>query len=135
MDFKIDASEVYRVLNNVKQEIQDAEKKLKSDFEEELMKVYADAVKKAPVDKGILRAEARWEMESIGDGMQGTVEFGGLASEYAEYQHEKEMDHPKGGQDHYLYGTENSAWNSNVQKSILEKLGIKTLKTIEKRMK
>ena len=96
-------------------------------------KILARAVEKAPADSGVLKRSGTSETHLSGNGLTATVSFGGMASKYAEVQHENpELTHTtaafrakyglkkrvlghKGGQAHFLYGANNSAWDSWMQ--------------------
>lgn len=94
-----------------------------------------EAVNKAPLAEGPLRRSAQARVEMVGDAeVRGHVTFGGVASAYAEVQHEAEdfrhtlpsgvsrstrkdgkpRKHPikgyRGGQAHFLHGAADSAW-------------------------
>lgn len=51
-------------------------------------KILARAVEKAPADSGILRRSGVSEVRKSGGSLVATVAFGGMASKYAEVQHE-----------------------------------------------
>ena len=69
-----------------------------------------------PVDEGTLRGEARSKVHFRQTALYAEVSFGGLATAYAEVQHEREdFEHPKGGTHHFLYGTPHSAWDSSAR--------------------
>lgn len=70
------------------------------------------AQQKAPVKWGTLRGSGQAHKPEITyDSIEVELTFGGLASQYADVQHErKDYRHPKGGQDHFLFGEPYSAW-------------------------
>lgn len=96
-------------------------------------KILARAIEKAPTDSGVLKRSGTSETRLSGNGLTATVSFGGMASKYAEVQHENpELTHTtaaflakyglkkrvlghKGGQAHFLHGANNSAWDSWMQ--------------------
>jgi hypothetical protein len=88
------------------------------------LSVQADAQEKAPVDLGTLKRSARTNTRMIGDSVGSEITFGGLAAAYAEVQHERvDFEHPKGGQHHWLYGTEDSAWTDATEREFVVLLG------------
>lgn len=136
MDIKIDATKLESAIKNTISAVQKSSKEQQTIFEQEVDRVLANAVKKTPIRQGILRSEGRQQVEILGDKMKGTIEFGGLASSYAEIQHENEdYEHPKGGQDHFLYGKEYSAWNDIEQEQMLKRMSEQVKKDVEKEMK
>lgn len=95
------------------------------------LKLQARAQEKTPIDTGTLRRSATTETSVRASGLVTTITFGGMASAYAEVQHENEefthtraefeakygavagkLQGHKGGQAHYLWGAENSAYDS-----------------------
>lgn len=82
-----------------------------------VLDVQAQAQGKTPVDSGVLQGSARSKTSLRGERILGEITFGGLAAAYAEVQHEREdFNHPTGGQAHWLYGAEDSAWSPEVEK-------------------
>lgn len=76
------------------------------------------AQRRAPVDEATLRGSGESEVKFAGTTIQGEVTFGGLATAYAEVQHEREdFEHPKGGQAHFLYGP-GSPWEQGEDAAI-----------------
>jgi len=100
-----------------------------------MLALQTKAASLAPVAEGTLRGSATAWAKQIGPGIQSGVEFGGMASAYAEAQHEhtdwrhklpegmsrtrrksgKQRTHPikgyRGGQAHFLYGEDpKGAW-------------------------
>lgn len=117
---------------------------LKQTMADTVLSVERRAVERAPIKEGHLRRGIRGEVNAAGPmGLVGIVTAGGLASAYAEVQHEREdFAHTlsewaekngqsfvvgkrkarrktpkgyKGGQHHFLYGRSNSAWNKGMQ--------------------
>ena len=87
---------------------------LENEIEAATLMLRTAATKRAPVKERTLRGEADSKVQLTGTKPQATVTFGGQAADYASVQHEREdFVHPKGGQAHYLYGTSESAWESN----------------------
>lgn len=83
-----------------------------------LQSIGEEAQQKAPIREGHLRRSMEWQLAA--GGMGGRVTFGGMAEAYAEVQHEREdFEHPQGGQSHYLYGRDTSAWNDAAQDAFL----------------
>jgi len=83
-----------------------------------ILAVQATAQDLAPVDEGTLRGSAQSGITIAGTKLTGEITFGGLASAYAEVQHEYEdFEHPKGGQAHYLYGPD-SAWEKHEAETL-----------------
>lgn len=77
----------------------------------------------APVKEGTLRGEARSGVQFRQASLGLQVWFGGLASSYAEEQHENtHFRHPKGGKHHFLYGKSYSAWSPKTQAALLRVL-------------
>jgi hypothetical protein len=111
----------------------------------------ADAKSKTPIDEGTLRRSGQYDVKVIASDISTTITFGGLASAYAEVQHENDsFTHTrgelasrmgrraasslktrsvtifgkrkpkkalkirgyKGGQAHWLFGRQTSAWTS-----------------------
>lgn len=88
-----------------------------------LSEIQRQAIMLTPVDEGTLRGSAKNETFRHGPAIRGRITFGGMASKYAEVQHEREdFEHPKGGTHHFLYGAEHSAWDANHErvKAILQ---------------
>jgi hypothetical protein len=82
-----------------------------------VLDVQAQAQEKTPVDSGVLQGSARSNTSLRGERILGEITFGGIAAAYAEVQHERDdFRHPKGGQAHWLYGAEDSAWSSEVER-------------------
>jgi len=93
-------------------------KALRDDVYAQATKVQAAAQKLAPVDEGTLEGSAQTAIELTGAGISVGITFGGMASKYAEVQHERDdYQHPQGGQAHFLYG-DDSAWEGNKQSVI-----------------
>jgi len=87
-------------------------KALEDDIYKQAVKVQAAAQKLAPLDEGTLEGSAQTEIELTGAGITVGITFGGMASKYAEVQHENEtLKHPRRGQAHFLYG-DDSAWEA-----------------------
>ena len=133
-------------------EVRGGAHKLETKFRQIVMRVTSDAVRKAPVlwgalhDSGQYRIEGATGASSIftqatgarlafdqtegsgpsqmsGQGLMGTITFGGMAEAYAEVQHEHdEFVHPKGGQSHFLYGSSTSAWNPESESFAMKTL-------------
>ena len=108
--------------------------------------VKGQAVNKAPLAGGYLRRSAQAKTLLSPGGVTGYIAFGGLASAYAEYQHEneklrhtlppgvsrthyvnrrgkrKKRKHPikgyRGGQAKFLYGRNDSAWNDDARDTL-----------------
>lgn len=94
---------------------------LRDEVDDLALALQGAAQKAAPVDEGTLRGSATSETVLRGDEIEATVRFGGMASRYAEIQHENtEFRHPKGGQAHYLYGA-GSPWEKR-QRSWMRRL-------------
>jgi len=86
-------------------------RRLEMHWDDAVLDVQRRAQEKAPVKHGHLRGSAVSESSFRGTNLVGQVQFGGLASAYAEVQHRrKDFEHPKGGHDHFLYGESYSAW-------------------------
>lgn len=64
------------------------------------MQVWAEAVRRAPVEFGVLRSSG-YTAPPTQQGDNTLVEVG-FGTHYAVYQHEKKLNHPRGGEDHYL---------------------------------
>jgi len=57
-------------------------------------KILSRAIQKAPADSGILRRSGTSEVRNSGGGLVATISFGGMASKYADVQHENpELTH------------------------------------------
>ena len=108
------------------------------------------AVNKAPIAGGYLRRSAQAKTLLSPGGVTGYIAFGGLASAYAEYQHDgenlrhtlppgvsrthyvnrrgkrKKRKHPlkgyRGGQAKFLHGRNDSAWNDEAQATLQSEL-------------
>lgn len=90
-----------------------------------LSEIQRQAIMLTPISKGggTLRGSAKNETFRQGPAIRGRITFGGMASKYAEVQHEREdFNHPRGGTHHFLYGAEHSAWDANHErvKAILQ---------------
>jgi len=85
------------------------------------------AAEKAPIKFGTLRRSVSVDEHSDAN-LAYSIVFGGMASAYAEVQHEREdfrhdgsgrLPHerhlPSGGVHHYLFGRDHSAWESNEE--------------------
>ena len=81
-----------------------------------LLHVQSVAQDKTPVDTGVLEASAETHAGVLrGNTIEASISYGGLASRYAEVQHEAEnFVHPKKGQHHFLFGDPSSAWESEL---------------------
>lgn len=100
------------------------------------LKLMGAAEEKSPVgETGILSGSGDVETRSGVDGLSVTVTFGGMSSKYAEVQHERDdythtrsdyaVKYPgrstaklkghHGGQAHFLWGNEDSAYNSEFR--------------------
>lgn len=123
--------ELKNKLNECQKTLDNRKQLMEKIFHDEVDRVLADAVKKAPVDEGVLRGSAISSVQTVSN-LIGKIEFGGLASQYAEVQHENEFKHPKGGQDHYLYGNADSAWTDDSRERLLKNLVDKLQKEIDK---
>jgi len=97
------------------------------------LSVQADAQEKAPLDTGTLKRSARTSTRLIGDSIGSEITFGRLASAYAEVQHERvDFEHPKGGQHHWLYGAEDSAWTDATEREFVVLTGEKAAELAER---
>lgn len=67
------------------------------------VRIHGPAVRRAPVEFGVLRASAYVSAPQMENGSP-VVEMG-FGTQYAAFQHEHEMNHPLGGEDHYLSQT------------------------------
>lgn len=96
------------------------------------LSIQADAQDKAPVDSGTLKRSARTSTRMAGDSIGSEITFGGLAAAYSEVQHERvDFQHPKGGQHHWLYGTNDSAWTDATERELTVLTGEKAAKLAE----
>ena len=85
--------------------------------------IQAQSMKQAPIDEGPLRQSAQTETVAQPDGIASVVSYGGFAEPYAEIQHSREdYIHPKGGQDHFLYGRPSSPWNDEAERRVMGRL-------------
>ena len=101
-----------------------------------MLSVQADAQEKAPVDSGTLSRSARTSTRLIGDAIGSEITFGGLAAAYAEVQHERDdYEHLKGGQAHWLYGADDSAWTDGTQRELMVTMGWKAQELAEDHLK
>lgn len=83
-----------------------------------VLALQGEAQRLAPLDEGTLGRSGESEVKFAGTTIQGEVTFGGLATAYAEVQHEREdFYHPKAGQAHYLYGPD-SAWDQGEDAAV-----------------
>lgn len=86
-------------------------RRLEMHWDDAVLEIQRSAQHKAPVKHGHLRGSATSSSRFDGVKLVGQVQFGGLASAYAEVQHDRtDFQHPKGGTDHFLYGKPYSAW-------------------------
>lgn len=124
MNITISNRDVTRVLDRAEAFCRDVESHAIGEVRDAVDRILADAVRNAPVDTGILRSEGRADVQIVASGIEADIEFGGLASEYAAYQHDTEgLNHPKGGRDHYLYGRPDSAWSQTSESAMVESVG------------
>ena len=83
-----------------------------------VLSLLGQAQREAPVDEGTLRGSGLSKVTFTGSELRGEISFGGLATAYAEVQHERDdFDHPKGGKAHFLYGP-GSPWERGQQAAI-----------------
>lgn len=88
---------------------------LNREFGRALSEIQRQAIMLTPVDEGTLRGSAQNSTMINGQSIRGRITFGGMASKYAEVQHEREdFNHPKGGTHHFLVGENHSAWDANA---------------------
>ena len=89
---------------------------IRDELHRALLHVKSVAQDKTPVDTGTLEASAETHTGVLrGNTIAAEITYGGLASRYAEVQHEaEEFHHPKKGQAHFLFGAETSAWESEL---------------------
>lgn len=91
---------------------------VKGEFSRLVLALQGAAQRLAPVEDGTLRGSGTSGVSFQGTELHGQITFGGLASAYAEVQHEREdFQHPKGGQAHYLYGPD-SAWEKHEAETL-----------------
>ncbi len=89
-------------------------RRLELHWDDTVLAITGLAQEKAPVKHGHLRGSATSRSEFNGAQLVGQIQFGGLASKYAGIQHERrDFVHPKGGEDHFLYGARYSAWEES----------------------
>jgi len=82
------------------------------------LSLLGQAQREAPVDEGTLRGSGLSKVTFTGSELRGEISFGGLATAYAEVQHEREdFEHPKGGKAHFLHGP-GSPWERGQQAAI-----------------
>ena len=133
MRIQVDATEVSRKLKRIRDSVNKAPSIMSNTMNEHADRILAEAVLKAPVDTGVLRSEGRDQVQQMGSGVEATISFGGLASQYAEYQHEHdELNHPRGGQDHFLHGRDDSAWNETSRKRLEDALGQRITQEVDR---
>lgn len=95
--------------------------RLEEPWDDAVLRIQAAAQKKAPVLHGHLRGSGESSSAFNGAQLVGEVTFGGIASAYAEVQHEEEsFEHPKGGQAHYLFGASDSAWEEAEETTLAD---------------
>ena len=89
---------------------------IRDELQRALLHVQSVAQQKTPVDTGVLEASAETHVGlGSAQAIEATITYGGLASRYAEIQHEREdYTHPKKGQAHFLYGAPDAAWESEL---------------------
>lgn len=79
--------------------------------------VAVDKAPKAVIEGGTLRGSMFVETHAeTGLGMKSLVVFGGMATAYAQVQHEREDYHHDKGQAHFLHGSADSAWGEEQEK-------------------
>lgn len=89
-------------------------RRLELHWDDTVLAIQGLAQEKAPVKHGHLRGSATSRSEFTGQQLVGQIQFGGLASAYADVQHERaDFEHPKGGEDHFLFGRSYSAWEES----------------------
>ena len=91
---EIDDAQLKRVIENGKRFGVLAVQRIENTIAGVADKILARAIEKAPADSGILRRSGTSEVRNSGGGLVATIAFGGMASKYAEVQHENpELTH------------------------------------------
>lgn len=90
MEVTVDSAELERVLKQLRHTGQSAQQIIRRPLEHRLMKIEAEAVKRAPNAIGTLRGSSYSEVQIVGKQARGTIQFGGMASAYGEVQHERD---------------------------------------------
>ncbi len=90
MHVTINSREVEQAIGNLKRLAASAPHAMRQTVERALMRVEAEAVKRAPIATGTLRRSSHSHAEVSGNQVRGRISFGGMAAAYAEVQHERE---------------------------------------------
>ncbi len=131
----VDSREVERALAVIARMPLEGLEDLHDEVEKLGLHVQRRAMKRTPVKDGPLRDSAKAELTTRRNQLVSVISYGGLASPYAEVQHErKDFNHPKGGRDHYLYGEPYSAWNDPEQRMVKQQLTKAVLETAKAHM-